>query len=263
MRRALVTGCSSGIGRACALELARRGYTVVATARDPSSLDDLPVAERRALDVTDDGSVSAVAVAAGDVDLLVSNAGITAWAPVELLPIDLVRRVFDTNVLGFLRIARSVLPGMRARRRGRVIAVSSAALRGFPLLGAYAASKAALEALVESMRLEVAGLGVEVLLAEPGPVISSFAANRTVVEIDDADYAPMAAAARAVLDGMRTTPMTSEAVAAEIADLAERDAPPLRTPIGPVAERIVGERHTVGDPDYEAAVRTAMLEVRS
>jgi NAD(P)-dependent dehydrogenase (short-subunit alcohol dehydrogenase family) len=256
--RVLVTGCSSGIGRACAVAFARRGYAVVATARHPDGLGPLPVQERLALDVTDDRSVATAVAAAGDIDLLVNNAGISAWGPVEFLPIDVMRRVLETNVLGAMRVSQAVLGGMRRRRRGRIVNVSSGAVRGFPLLGVYAASKAALEVLTETLRFEVKDFGIDVLLAEPGAVVTSLSKNRTLIDITDHDYARLHERSLAVLSGMRAHPLTADEVAQSIVALAEHDHPPLRTPIGGEAQRLVAERRSVDDADYEAGVLDAL-----
>src|ERR1700681_2682820 len=110
MARALVTGCSTGFGRATVVELKKRGYEVVATARRPEAIADLDADAHVALDVTDDASVRSAVAAAGDIDVLVNNAGIGIGGPVELVPMAEVRRVFETNVFGPLRMMQAVLP---------------------------------------------------------------------------------------------------------------------------------------------------------
>jgi NADP-dependent 3-hydroxy acid dehydrogenase YdfG len=148
MSRVLITGCSSGFGRATAIELKKRGFDVVATARRPETLDDLDVDGRLALDVTDDASVAAAVRAAGDIDALVNNAGIGVSGPVELVPLGEVRRLFETNFFGVVRMIQAVLPQMRARRSGTIVNVSSVSGKvAAPLSGFYAASKFALEAV--------------------------------------------------------------------------------------------------------------------
>jgi NAD(P)-dependent dehydrogenase (short-subunit alcohol dehydrogenase family) len=255
---ALITGCSSGIGRACAIEFARRGYRVTATARRAEPLLTLAVASRLVLDVTDDQSVRAAVAAAGEIDVLVNNAGISAWGPAESLGPDLLEMVLATNLLGTARVIAAVLPGMRARRRGRIINVSSAALRGFPLLGAYSASKAALEAWTETLRLEVAELGVTVCLVEPGAVESSFGRNRVDVVSGQQDYEGLERQAREMLTGMRGEKLSAEEVAAAIADLAGAADLPLRNAVGPAAQRLLDERVSVDDATYEASVQSAL-----
>jgi NAD(P)-dependent dehydrogenase (short-subunit alcohol dehydrogenase family) len=252
--RVLVTGCSSGIGRALCGELHRRGHQVIATARDAAELADVPAHDRLELDVTSDSSVAAAAAAAGPVDVLVSNAGVTSWAPLETMSLGTAQRVFDTNVWGMLRMCQALLPGMRARRRGRVITVSSAALRGYPMLGLYAASKTALEALSESMRLELALFGVDVVLAEPAAVTSSFGRNRLSAGPADPGYAELTERAVRFLQGMRGTVMPAEQAAAAIAEIVRLDDPPLRIPVGEDARRLTAERHTIGDEEFERSV---------
>ena len=178
MGRALITGCSSGFGRATAIELKARGHEVVATARRPETLDDLDVDARLALDVTDDASVAAAVAAAGQVDALVNNAGINVAGPVEKVPVDEVRRLFETNVFGALRMTQAVLPQMRARRGGTIVNVSSINGRvAQPLAGFYAATKFALEAMSEALHFEAGHFGdpgggrpARVLQDQPGRV---------------------------------------------------------------------------------------------
>jgi len=129
MTRTLITGCSTGIGRATAVELMKRGHEVVATARRPEVLDDLDVTARLALDVTSDASVAAAVAAAGEIDVLVNNAGIGVCGPVEQVPIAQAQAMFETNVWGAARMVQALAPGMRARSRGAVVNVTSLAGR--------------------------------------------------------------------------------------------------------------------------------------
>ena len=124
-RSALITGCSTGIGRATAVELTKRGYEVVATARRPETLDDLDVAQRLALDVDDDASVARVRDAVGAIDVLVNNAGFGLEGPVESVPLTEVRRLFETNFFGAARMIQAFVPAMRERGSGAVVNVSS------------------------------------------------------------------------------------------------------------------------------------------
>jgi NAD(P)-dependent dehydrogenase (short-subunit alcohol dehydrogenase family) len=181
-RAVLVTGCSSGIGRATALRLTAAGWRVYATARRPETLGELGRAGCRllALDVLDDGSmraaVDAVVAAEGAVGALVNNAGYGQYGAVESVPMDLARRQFETNVLGPARLIQLVLPGMRRQRWGRIVNVSSMGGRlTFPGGGYYHATKYALEALTDALRFEVAGFGVHAILVEPGLIRSGFA----------------------------------------------------------------------------------------
>src|SRR6266480_1701484 len=173
----LITDCSSGIGRAAALSLHQAGLTVYATARRTEALADLSDRGLRALalDVTDEESmttaVATVAAEAGPVGVLINTAGYGLYGPVEQLPMDEIRRQFETNFFGLVRLTQLVLPGMRRRGRGRILNVSSMGGRATLPGGAfYHASKYAVEALSDALRMEVAQFGIDVVLIEPGPV---------------------------------------------------------------------------------------------
>jgi short-subunit dehydrogenase len=173
----LITGCSSGIGRAAALRLHRAGLTVYATARRTEALTELSDRGLRtlALDVTDEQSmttaVATVEADAGAVAVLINNAGYGLYGPVEQLPMAEIRRQFETNFFGLVRLTQLVLPGMRRRGRGRILNVSSMGGRiTLPGGAFYHASKYAVEALSDALRMEVAQFGIDVVLIEPGPV---------------------------------------------------------------------------------------------
>ncbi len=183
----LITGCSSGIGRATALRLAKAGHTVYATARHLESVKDLEDQGCRtlALDVTDQDSaakaVAAVEEAHGVVGVLVNNAGYGQSGAVEAVPIDDVRRQYETNVLGYLRMVQLVLPAMRRKRQGRIVNLSSVAGRVvMPGSGIYSSSKFAIEAFSDALRYEVRGFGIDVVVIEPGPIRTSFTETANV-----------------------------------------------------------------------------------
>src|ERR1043165_7446850 len=169
----LITACSSGIGHAAALALHEAGRSVVATARNPATLSGLADRGLRtlALDVTDEASMQAAVDAAGPIGVLVNNAGYGLYGTVEQLPMTEIRRQFETNFFGLVRLTQLVLPGMRAAGGGRIINVSSMGGRATLPGGAfYHASKYAVEALSDGLRMEVARFGIDVGLIEPGPV---------------------------------------------------------------------------------------------
>lgn len=173
----LVTGASSGIGRATATAFGKAGYRVFGTSRKPRA--DSGGAEMVQLDVRSESSVrrcvEEVLGRAGSIDVLVNNAGAPYIALLEEADLEEARSVFDTNVMGPLRMARAVLPRMRARRRGRIINVGSlAAWVGEPGDGIYAATKHALAAITESLRYEVWPFGIHVSLVEPGELRTGF-----------------------------------------------------------------------------------------
>ena len=180
-RAVLVTGCSSGIGRATAGLLARSGWPVYATARRADALSDLEAVGCRPLplDVTDDDSMrAAVEVIEGEhgaVGVLVNNAGFSRSGALETVPMADARRQFETNVFGPARLAQLVLPAMRAQGWGKIVVMGSMGGRlTFPGGGWYHATKYALEALSDALRFEVGGFGVDVVLVEPGFIRSGF-----------------------------------------------------------------------------------------
>jgi NADP-dependent 3-hydroxy acid dehydrogenase YdfG len=239
MSRVLITGASRGIGRGIAEELAARGHEVIATARDAGTLADVPAAARLPLDVTDERSVTAAVAAAGPVDALVSNAGATVRAPMETVPVAEVRRLFDLNTFGALRVAQAVMPGMRERGAGKLIFMSSIQGRvAIPLIGPYAASKWALEAIAETLAIEAAHFGISVHLLEPAAV-SSGGAERARVFLDDSNpYRPLLDQVR----GFRSDPVTVQEVAGAVALALEDAHPQLRIPVGAPAASVLAAR---------------------
>jgi NAD(P)-dependent dehydrogenase (short-subunit alcohol dehydrogenase family) len=180
-RAVLITGCSTGIGRATAAYLAEKGWTVYATARRVEALADLEAKGCRtlALDVTDEASrtaaVAAVEEAEGAVGVLINNAGYSQSGAVESVPDERVRAQFDTNVFGLLAMCRAVLPKMREEGWGKIVNVSSMGGRfTFPGGGIYHASKHAVEALSDALRFEVKAFGVDVIIIEPGIIRTNF-----------------------------------------------------------------------------------------
>ncbi len=178
----LITGCSSGIGRETARHLAHEGWKVYATARRPESIEELKTegCETLACDVTDEASmtacVAAVEEAEGAVGVLVNNAGYSQSGAIEEVSIDAVRRQFETNVFGLMRMCQLVLPAMRERGWGKIVNVSSMGGKlVFPGGGAYHATKHAVEALSDALRFEVAGFGIDVVVIEPGLIKTRFA----------------------------------------------------------------------------------------
>ena len=177
----LITGCSSGIGYATAERLLSDGHTVYATARHPDSIAGLAAkgAITLALDVTDEHSMSAavqrVTDAEGAVGVLINNAGYSQSGAVESVPLDDVRRQFETNVFGLIRMCQLALPGMRERGEGTIVNIGSMGGRlTFPGGGIYHATKYAVEAISDALRFEVRGFGVHVVLVEPGLITTNF-----------------------------------------------------------------------------------------
>ena len=189
-RVALVTGASSGIGKAVAALLAERGYRVLGTTRDPSQVDEpVPGVEYVALDLTDEQSILACATRAGQVDVLVNNAGESQSGPVEELPREAIERLFQLNVIGQVRLTQLVLPGMRERRAGRIVMVGSM-LGSFPLAyrSSYSATKAAIRAFGTAIRAELSPYGVWVTTVEPGSINTGISQRRTQYIGEDSPY---------------------------------------------------------------------------
>jgi NAD(P)-dependent dehydrogenase (short-subunit alcohol dehydrogenase family) len=169
--KALVTGASRGIGRAIAQALLQAGYEVTGTSRNPSALSDaerLPGLRWLPLDLRSGESIGACAAAAGNVDVLVNNAGVSQVGALEELPLERVRSLFEMNVFGTVRLTQLILPGMRERRSGAIVTVTSfAAVTTIPFFSAYAGSKAALVAVFRGLRQEVAPWGIRVCVLAP------------------------------------------------------------------------------------------------
>lgn len=247
-RRALITGASSGIGKAAALYLAERGFSVFATSRRAARLDDVcRQAAERSLDIipveldinSDDDVARAVPeliAQHGAIDALVNNAGYGLWGPVEVLSIAELKAQFETNLFAAVRMTHAVLPAMIERRSGVIINISSVLGRmGTPFNGAYVSSKFALEGISESLKTELAPFGVHVALIEPGLFRTNFPANtvRASATADDRSvYEPYMARYRDSHDLFQRFGGDPQRVAKLIYKLSVSPAPPFRNPIG-------------------------------
>jgi short-subunit dehydrogenase len=259
--RALITGCSTGIGRATALELTKRGHEVVATARRPETLKDLDVAQTLALDVNDDASVQAALGSAGEIDILVNNAGFGMFGAIEEVPMDEIRRCYETNVFGVLRMLQAFVPGMRTRQRGAIVNVSSVAGRvSSPLGGIYSSTKYAVEAISEALHYELNHFGIRVILIEPGAIETEFGANEGDFRSESTVYDELArqfSTSTAVLGGDAPTP-GPELVATTIAEALEADPYQLRWPVGADADLIISTRTSLDDATFESTMRQVL-----
>jgi NAD(P)-dependent dehydrogenase (short-subunit alcohol dehydrogenase family) len=260
MSRILITGASRVWGPPPPSAPPPRPHAGGPPARDETTLADLDVSDRLRLDVTDQSSVDAASAAAGAIDVLVNNAGISLRGPIETYPMDLVRHVFETNTFGALRMMQALAPGMRSRGRGTIVNVSS--VEGFvtsPLGGIYSASKHALEALSEAAKLELGHFGIRVVIIEPGYFATPIQHKTSPVPIDGTPYAELQAqwqgADKRLLGGERPGP---EVVARAIADAIEADDSPLRVPVGADAELVAAVRRSADDAAFEAAMRDTL-----
>lgn len=240
----LITGCSTGLGRAFAEAVLDRGHNVVVTARDVAKVQDLAdkypdTALALPLDVTDDTQVTAAVGAAeerfGTVDVLVNNAGYGYRAAVEEGEDDAVHQLFDTHVFGTVRTIKAVLPGMRARHTGTIVNLSSIGARICPEgSGYYSAVKAAIEALTLSLRKEVAPLGITAMVVEPGGFRTDFAGRSlTQSATPIADYADTAGKRRKEHDtGHGRQPGDPAKAATALIQAVESDSPPYMLLLG-------------------------------
>ncbi|MDP9439734.1 MAG: oxidoreductase [Actinomycetota bacterium] len=278
-RAVLITGCSTGIGRATAERLASRGWRVYATARDVGKIEDL--AGRGCavlpLDVTDEDSMRAaveeVERREGTVGVLVNNAGYSQSGAVEGVPMEKVRRQFETNVFGLVRMCQLVLPGMRRQGWGRIVNISSMGGRlTFPGGGYYHATKYAVEALSDALRFEVAGFGVGVVIVEPGLIRTKFAEAATGSMEgsgpSDGPYASFdAAVERAVRNNYERGPFLKlgggpETVAATIERAITVERPRARYAVTPSAHLFIALRRLLPDRAWDALVSTVYPQPR-
>lgn len=243
--RAIITGCSTGIGRATAAELARRGSEVWAATRNPSGLDALASAAVHIvrLDPTSAREVEKVVEEIGVIDILVNNAGYGVEGAIEEVDDEALHAQYETNVFAPWRMCRAVLPGMRARAKGAIVNVSSfGAHVPFPGIGAYRSSKFALEGMTWTLHLEVAHFGIRVIAVEPGLVDTSFNENTVTGKAiaGPADpYREMRELIDVVYPRMSPSALPAEAVAARIADELATEDGPLHVRVGEDAERMI------------------------
>jgi NADP-dependent 3-hydroxy acid dehydrogenase YdfG len=292
----LITGCSSGIGEATARRLASHGWTVYASARRLESIEQLAQAGCKLLqlDVTDEDSMRAAVETVereqGAVGVLVNNAGYSQGGPIEQVPLEAVRRQFETNVFGLIALTQLVLPAMRAQHWGKIVNIGSMGGRlTLPGGGLYHATKHSLEAISDALRFEVRGFGVDVVLVEPGLITTEFGktAVATVNEADasgagvnreesshdgvDQDGADpykrfntkLAAMTAGAYEGpMRHLGGRPDVVAKAIEKAISRRKAPSRMLLTPSAHLTVFQRKILPDKLWDAVLRTQMPEPR-
>ncbi len=264
---ALVTGASSGIGARAARRLAEQGFAVHAVARRVDAMRSLAAegVHTFAMDVTDDESmtsgVAEVLARSGRIDLLVNNAGYGSYGAVEEVPLAEARRQFEVNVFGLARLIQLVVPHMRAQHGGRIVNVSSIGGKIYEPLGAwYHATKFAVEGLSDSLRLELAPFGIDVVIVEPGPIASEWneIARDSMVRISaGGPYAERATRMARVFEEIDRTGRSSPAdvVALTIARAATARRPRSRYPTGRGAKSIVRARRILPDRAMDAVIR--------
>lgn len=255
-RLALVTGASTGIGRATALHLEARGFRVLAGVRDPG--DAPPGTEAVRLDVTSQDDIDAAAERVGaELHVLVNNAGVAVGGPLEVVPLEDWRRQIDINLLGQVAVTQALLPAL-LRARGCVVNMSSIGGRvANPLFGPYSASKFALEAVSDALRREVGPHGVRVVVVEPGGIATPIwakghaDAERVAATMTDEQarrYAPLIARIRKATERLSEEGLPPEAVAEVVGRAVESDRPRARYVVGrqaklqAVAARLLPDR---------------------
>ncbi len=241
MSRILITGCSSGFGQAIATRFVDEGWEVIATMRSPST-EGLPASDRLQvlpLDVTDPDGIAATLEAAGPLDALVNNAGVGMLNVLEGADIARARELFETNVLGVMAMTQAVMPGMRERRAGVIVNVSSSVtLRPLPALSIYSASKAALNAFTQSFALEAAEHGVRARLVLPGSAPETSFGRNAVARMGMDVPEPYGDFVQAYFEALQSA--TEKTTAADVADAVWRavtdEDVPMMLPAGTDAE---------------------------
>ncbi|MFC8537539.1 SDR family oxidoreductase [Streptomyces sp. NPDC057249] len=266
----LITGTSSGLGRASVRLFSARGWNVIATMRTPEAeteLDRLPNTLVTRLDVQDQASahaaVEAGLAAFGRIDVLMNNAGYGAYGPLEATPLAAARRQFDVNVLGLLATTQAVLPHFRQKRAGTILNVSSVGGRvAFPLGTLYHASKYAVEGFSEALHYELAPLGIRVKILEPGGMRTDFGGRSLEFSNDPGlvEYQPLVESVLGVLGPMMEQGSTPEAIAEAVFDAVTDDLDRLRYETGPDAVELLAARRDSDDDTFLADVR-ALFEV--
>jgi NAD(P)-dependent dehydrogenase (short-subunit alcohol dehydrogenase family) len=268
----LITGCSSGIGRATAEFLAERGWRVYATARNPESIGELESkgCKLLALDVCDEESmrsaVASVEQAEGAIGALINNAGYSQSGAVEDVPMELVRRQFETNVFGLVRMCQLVLPGMRRQGWGKIVNLSSIGGKvTFPGGGFYHGTKHAVEAISDAMRFELRGFGIDVIVIEPGLIKTRFgetaAGSIEGASTGDGAYAGFNAAVAKTTTEAYDGPFGKlgggpETVARKIEKAISKRRPKTRYPVTASARLVLTQRRFMSDRFWDRFLGT-------
>ncbi|HEX5821971.1 MAG TPA: oxidoreductase [Solirubrobacterales bacterium] len=269
-RPVLITGCSTGIGRATAERLADDGWNVHATARRLDAIEDLSKrgCKTGELDVTNEQSMEKAVREVekdGPIGALINNAGYSQSGAIETIPMDSVRRQFETNVFGLMRMCQLVLPAMRGAGSGRIVNLSSMGGKlTFPGGGVYHATKHAVEAISDALRFEVKEFGVDVVVIEPGLITTEFGetASSSIDAVEDhGPYAKFNADVGKVTAEAYTGPMARfgagpEAVAGKIAKALTARRPATRYKVTPSARVMMGTRRLVTDRMWDRFVRS-------
>jgi len=272
----IITGCSSGIGFATALEYARNGYVTYATMRDISKkepLDKIAKAEKLplhivSLDVNNPDNIekviSRIETEEGIIDVLVNNAGYGLFGSFEDTNVQEMREQFETDYFGAVRMIKAVLPLMRKFKSGKIVNVSSlAGLTGFPFCSSYVASKFALEGLVDSLRYELKKFGIQLALIEPGMVRTNFYKNKKIAKnaLSDSVYSQWMKNFMKLGDEMFLKNSTApEVVAKKIFEITKSEIMEPQYMIGPDIKMMITQKKALAPLDYEKFIEEYMLK---
>ncbi|RID91496.1 SDR family oxidoreductase [Gemmobacter lutimaris] len=265
----LITGTSSGIGKATAVRFHSEGWNVIATMRDTSASDlaDLDNVLVTRLDVADSASITAAVTAGiehfGAIDVLLNNAGYGAYGPLEAFSTDRIRRQFDTNVIGLLEVTQTVLPHMRRRRTGTIVNISSIGGQiTFPLGTLYHGTKFAVEGLSEALHYELEPLGIRVRIVEPGMIKTDFGGRSFDFAMDGrlTDYATSVEAMGRLFGRLASNPSSPEVVADVIWQAANAPGAQLRFRAGPDAADLLDRRKAQDDATFINSIKALMAE---
>jgi NAD(P)-dependent dehydrogenase (short-subunit alcohol dehydrogenase family) len=268
MNTILITGASSGIGKATALRFQSEGWNVIATMRDPAAGADLAALDNvlvARLDVTDGASIAAAVDEGidrfGRIEVLLNNAGYGAYGPLEAFSTERIRRQFDTNVIGLLEVTKAMLPHMRANRAGTIVNISSIGGQiTFPLGTLYHGTKFAVEGLSEALHYELEPLGIRVRIVEPGMIRTDFGGRSFDFAMDEAlaDYTPTAQAMGRLFGKLAANPSAPEAVADVIWQAVNEPGDRLRFRAGKDAETLLDRRKLEDDESFLGSIKALM-----
>jgi NADP-dependent 3-hydroxy acid dehydrogenase YdfG len=264
----LITGCSTGIGRALAERLSKAGYWIAASARNVKSLEGLDVPLKLTLDVTNQESLQAAVTRVidkfGRIDILINNAGYAQVGATEEVSITKLKAMYEVNVFGVLSLTQAVLPHMRAQGSGKIINISSIAGKLVtPVTGGYSSSKFALEALSDALRLELADVNIQVVLVEPGPVKSQFDQTASlnadrILQNPTSPYTFMYQKYQLVSDSMHANDSDPGVVAEVVLKAIQAEKPKARYMAGvsPLLKCVIALRDWVWEPAVKKLYRT-------
>jgi len=261
----LITGASTGIGRATAQLFQEKGWNVVATMRNPESATELAALDNvlvTRLDVLDVNSIEAAVREGirkfGKIDVLVNNAGYGAYGPLESFPRERIIRQFNTNVIGLLDVTRAVLPHFRTNKSGVIVNISSIGGKvSFPLGALYHGTKFAVEGISESLSYEVEQFGGKVKIVEPGAIATDFGGRSFDLSNDQAlvEYQPIVGKALAAMSALFTNPSPASLVAGVIYNAATDGTGQLRYTAGEDAKTLIGNRQQLDDDTFLKALK--------